>query len=83
MKVLSPKIAHNTLDVDFPFFQNWACMDEVIADLQKIKFGNGYLTAEKKVNKEEDSVKGPEDIDPLTLYVGNLAQEVSLAHYMF
>ncbi|KAH1013523.1 uncharacterized protein LOC109537512 isoform X2 [Dendroctonus ponderosae] len=62
----------------FVTLNNWACMDEVITDLQKIKFGNGYLIAEKKVNKEEDSVKGPEDIDPLTLYVGNLAQEVTV-----
>lgn len=53
-------------------------MDEVIKDICKIKFGDGYLSAEPKNNKEDDMVKGPEDIDPLTLYVGNLAQEVDL-----
>lgn len=58
-------------------------MDEVIKDICKIKFGDGYLSAEPKNNKEDDLVKGPEDIDPLTLYVGNLAQEVGLnAHLL-
>lgn len=51
---------------------------EVIETLNKTKFGLGYLCAEPKNTKDEESVKGPEDIDPLTLYVGNLAQEVTV-----
>ncbi|XP_076269305.1 RNA binding domain-containing protein painting of fourth [Rhynchophorus ferrugineus] len=55
-----------------------ANMDEVIKELNKIKFGYGYLTVEPKRDREDDVNIGPEDIDPLTLYVGNLAQEVTV-----
>lgn len=51
--------------------------ETVIAQLNKIKFGEGYLTAEYKKDREDSQVIGPEDIDPFTLYVGNLAQEVT------
>lgn len=59
--------------------QDSSRINEVIETLNKTKFGLGYLCAEPKNTKDEESVKGPEDIDPLTLYVGNLAQEVLLA----
>lgn len=50
--------------------------DLVIKTLNTTKFGQGYLTAEYK--KERDNqIVSPEDIDPLTLYVGNLAQEIT------
>lgn len=49
----------------------------MIKELNKQKFGNGYITAEYKKDKEEDQNVGPDDIDPLTLYVGNLAQEIT------
>ncbi|XP_018577514.1 uncharacterized protein LOC108915852 [Anoplophora glabripennis] len=49
----------------------------VIKELNKITFGHGYLTAEFKKDREDEINIGPEDIDPLTLYVGNLAQEVT------
>lgn len=51
--------------------------DTVIKELNKQKFGDGYITAEYKKDREEDQNVGPEDIDPLTLYVGNLAQEIT------
>lgn len=59
--------------------QDSSRIDEVIASLNKTKFGQGFLSAEPKNTEDETSVEGPEDIDPLTLYVGNLAQEVFLA----
>ncbi|XP_039283053.1 uncharacterized protein LOC120351110 [Nilaparvata lugens] len=46
-------------------------VDEVISELNKIKFGNGHVVAERKVIKNEEIVT-PEAIDPYTLYVGNL-----------
>ncbi|KAK9888396.1 hypothetical protein WA026_000647 [Henosepilachna vigintioctopunctata] len=49
----------------------------VIEELNKIKFGLGYLSAEYKKDREEEQIVGREDIDPLTLYVGNLAPEVT------
>ncbi|XP_050310163.1 uncharacterized protein LOC126746097 isoform X3 [Anthonomus grandis grandis] len=62
----------------FVTLKDGECVDQVIKDLCKIKFGDGYLVAETKNNKDDEMVKGPEDIDPLTLYVGNLAQEVTV-----
>lgn len=62
----------------FVTLKDSACMDQVIRELNKIKFGDGYLTAEPKKDREEDYNIGPEDIDPLNLYVGNLAQEVTV-----
>ncbi|XP_044751897.1 uncharacterized protein LOC123311859 [Coccinella septempunctata] len=50
---------------------------KVIEQLNKIEFGQGYLSAEYKKDREDEQNVGPEDIDPLTLYVGNLAQEVT------
>ncbi|KAJ8929495.1 hypothetical protein NQ314_017810 [Rhamnusium bicolor] len=49
----------------------------VIKALNKTRFGQGFLTAEFKKDREDEINIGPEDIDPLTLYVGNLAQEVT------
>lgn len=49
----------------------------MIQELNKVKFGSGYLSAEYKKDREEDQVIRPEDIDPFTLYVGNLAQDVT------
>lgn len=51
-------------------------MDTVISALNKQKFGDGLLCAEYKRDREDEQNIGPEDIDPLTLYVGNLAQEI-------
>ncbi|XP_030747906.1 uncharacterized protein LOC115876311 isoform X2 [Sitophilus oryzae] len=55
-----------------------ANVGKVMEELNQIKFGDGYLTVEPKKDREEDLRLGPEDIDPLTLYVGNLAQEVTV-----
>lgn len=49
----------------------------MIAELNKTPFGPSYLNAEFKKDREEDQNIGPKDLDPLTLYVGNLAQEVT------
>lgn len=57
--------------------QESADANTVISALNKIKFGDGYLTAEYKKDREEDQNIGPNDIDPHTLYVGNLAQEIT------
>ncbi|XP_017777329.1 PREDICTED: uncharacterized protein LOC108563225 isoform X2 [Nicrophorus vespilloides] len=51
--------------------------DAVINALNKVEFGGGKLTAEYKKDREDDQNIGPEDIDPNTLYVGNLAQEIT------
>lgn len=59
------------------FFQESADTDAVIRELNKQKFGDGYITAEYKKDREDDQNVGPEDIDPTTLYVGNLAQEIT------
>lgn len=49
----------------------------MIANLNQIKFGDGHLSAEFKKDRDEEQVITPDDIDPLTLYVGNLAQDVT------
>lgn len=48
----------------------------MISALNKQKFGDGFLQADYKRDREEEQNIGPEDIDPLTLYVGNLAQDI-------
>lgn len=58
-------------------FQESADTDAVIKELSKQRFGDGYITAEYKKDREDDQNVGPEDIDPTTLYVGNLAQEIT------
>lgn len=45
--------------------------------MNKRRFGDGFLCAEYKKDREDDQNIGPQDIDPLTLYVGNLAQEIT------
>ncbi|KAF5282755.1 hypothetical protein FQR65_LT02752 [Abscondita terminalis] len=50
---------------------------EIISVLNKQKFGDGLLTVEYKKDRDEEQVVLPDDIDPLTLYVGNLSQEVT------
>lgn len=57
--------------------QEFVDADEVIRELNKVKFGDGYITAEYK-DKEDDVKVDPEDIDPTTLFVGNFADEVTL-----
>ncbi|KAL1131772.1 hypothetical protein AAG570_011385 [Ranatra chinensis] len=53
-----------------------ANVEKVMAEIRKIKFGVGHLIAERKVQKTEENV-GPENIDPFTLYVGNLPTNIS------
>ncbi|KAF5288730.1 hypothetical protein FQA39_LY15302 [Lamprigera yunnana] len=61
----------------FVTLQESADPDEVIGFLNSQKFGDGFLTVEYKKDRDEDQVVLADDIDPLTLYVGNLAQEVT------
>uniref|UniRef100_A0A1Y1NGR7 RRM domain-containing protein n=1 Tax=Photinus pyralis TaxID=7054 RepID=A0A1Y1NGR7_PHOPY len=61
----------------FVTLQESADPEEIINTLNKQKFGEGYLTVEYKKDRDEEQVILADDIDPLTLYVGNLAQEVT------
>ncbi|KAK4879506.1 hypothetical protein RN001_007652 [Aquatica leii] len=61
----------------FVTLQESADPEEIINSLNKQKFGEGFLTVEYKKDRDEDQVILADDIDPLTLYVGNLAQEVT------
>lgn len=65
------------LTIFYLYVQESADANTVISALNKIKFGDGHLTAEYKKDREDDQNIGPNDIDPHTLYVGNLAQEIT------
>lgn len=54
-----------------------ADVEKVMEDINKVKFGTGHLTAERKAQKPEEN-SGYENIDPFTLYVGNLALNISV-----
>ncbi|XP_057337423.1 uncharacterized protein LOC130675644 isoform X2 [Microplitis mediator] len=52
-------------------------IDEAIKELEKIPFGVGHLKVERKSLRDEDFPM-PEEIDPYTLYVGNLPESVNV-----
>lgn len=52
-------------------------IDEAIKDLEKIKFGVGYLKVERKPLQDEDNPM-PEDINPYVLYLGNLPNNIKV-----
>ena len=52
-------------------------VDQAIEELQKIQFGTGFLKVERKSLRDEDNPT-PIEIDPYTLYVGNLPEGVSV-----
>ena len=52
-------------------------IEQAIKDLQNIPFGVGHLKVERKSLREEDAPK-PEEIDPYTLYIGNLPESVNV-----
>ncbi|XP_003695726.1 reticulocyte-binding protein 2 isoform X1 [Apis florea] len=52
-------------------------IDEAIKELEKIPFGIGHLTVERKSLRDEDNPM-PEEIDPYTLYIGNLPESVNV-----
>uniref|UniRef100_A0A146M5M8 Protein painting of fourth n=1 Tax=Lygus hesperus TaxID=30085 RepID=A0A146M5M8_LYGHE len=60
----------------FVTLREGANVDQVMAELNEVKFGSGLLKAERKVEKQEENVK-PEDIDPFTLFIGNLPANIS------
>lgn len=56
-----------------------ADIDLVQSELQKVEFGTGHLIVEKKHHQEEKSEVTADEIDPYTLYIGNLPTTVSVA----
>ncbi|CAD1473861.1 unnamed protein product, partial [Heterotrigona itama] len=52
-------------------------IDEAIKELEKIPFGVGHLKVERKSLRDEDNPM-PEEIDPYTLYIGNLPESVNV-----
>ncbi|KAF7388128.1 hypothetical protein HZH66_010895 [Vespula vulgaris] len=52
-------------------------IDEAIKELEKIPFGIGNLKVERKSLRDEDNPM-PEEIDPYTLYIGNLPESVNV-----
>ncbi|XP_046466094.1 FK506-binding protein 5 isoform X3 [Neodiprion pinetum] len=52
-------------------------IDEAIQELEKIQFGVGHLKVERKSLRDEDNPT-PEEIDPYTLYIGNLPESVNV-----
>lgn len=52
-------------------------IDEAIKELEKIPFGVGHLKVERKSLRDEDNPT-PEEIDPYTLYIGNLPESVNV-----
>lgn len=52
-------------------------IDDAIKELEKIPFGVGNLKVERKSLRDEDNPM-PEEIDPYTLYVGNLPESVNV-----
>lgn len=52
-------------------------IDEAIKELEKIPFGIGHLKVERKSLRDEDNPM-PEEIDPYTLYIGNLPESVNV-----
>lgn len=54
-----------------------ADIDKVCGILQKVPFGQGFLSVDIKKAREENSEAQAKDIDPYTLYVGNLPTNVT------
>ncbi|XP_072753569.1 uncharacterized protein Pof isoform X3 [Anoplolepis gracilipes] len=52
-------------------------IDEAIKQLEEIQFGVGNLKVERKSLRDEDNPM-PEEIDPYTLYIGNLPESVNV-----
>ncbi|XP_025602305.1 eukaryotic translation initiation factor 5B-like isoform X2 [Athalia rosae] len=52
-------------------------IDDAIKELEKIPFGVGRLKVERKSLRDEDNPT-PEEIDPYTLYIGNLPESVNV-----
>lgn len=52
-------------------------IDKAIEDMEKIEFGKGFLKVERKFFRNEDNPV-PEEIDPYTLYIGNLPESVNV-----
>lgn len=51
-------------------------VDNAIKELEKVKFGGGNLKVERKSLRDEDNPM-PEEIDPYTLYIGNLPESLN------
>ncbi|CAO1420368.1 unnamed protein product [Diamesa serratosioi] len=56
-------------------------IEAVISEINKIQFGNGLVHAEVKCSKEDDkSDIDPDEVDPYTLYIGNLPRSTPIQH---
>lgn len=71
-------INNRTLHCFCAFLQSNADPKQIIEDLNKYKWGDGYLSVEVKRDREEEQNITALDIDPLSLYVGNLSQEITI-----
>lgn len=56
-----------------------ADIEQVKAEISSISFGTGFIQVERKNTRDEDEVLPPEDLDPYTLYIGNLPTTISVA----
>lgn len=56
-----------------------ADLDKVKAEIASVPFGTGFISVERKNTREEEEVLPPEDLDPYTLYIGNLPTTISVA----
>lgn len=52
-------------------------IDEAIKEMEKVEFGCGHLKVERKSLRDEDNPV-PQEIDPYTLYIGNLPESVNV-----
>ncbi|CAO1423013.1 unnamed protein product [Diamesa tonsa] len=56
-------------------------IEAVISEINKIQFGTGLVHAEVKCSKEDDkSDIDPDEVDPYTLYIGNLPRSTPIQH---
>lgn len=56
-----------------------ADVDQVKSEISSIPFGTGFIQVERKNTRDEEEVLPPEDLDPYTLYIGNLPTTISVA----
>ncbi|GLV38798.1 Painting of fourth [Carabus blaptoides fortunei] len=61
----------------FAHLEENADINKVVSALEKIPFGQGFLSVDIKKAREENLEVSPKDIDPYTLYVGNLPLNVT------
>lgn len=53
-------------------------VDKVLETIREIPFGTGKIAAELKTQPSEENAVSPKEIDPYTLYVGNLPTTITV-----